>query len=313
MVFFVILQIVFHLLPKILTSYKHTKLTFMLLLSVIYVILGVNLSSPLRNTVNIEPMNKSYNHDGLFYLKVYYQMKKGSNYYDSLKESFLQDKRNIKNQVPQFWFGWRSPVIYYLFKLFQRPSTIIYVFVFLSLVSILCIFLWFRKLTSFLYSITAVSFLIPYFLYGASSMWFMFMEYWGLFFFVFGITAYIYKYFNLSVLFLCISVFIRELYLILLFGLFLSCIFKRDFRYSIKLIGIVLLFSIFLAFHINNVIPYLDSFSIFPANGITLQMSGGLSFVYETIIFGKEYYLFRPIVFLYFLFGLQGQYNDCCW
>jgi hypothetical protein len=106
------------------------------------------------------------------------------------------------------------------------------------------------------------------------------------------------------------------LFIIPLFGLFLNVLLRKDYKYTLKIVLAYLLFGVIIYFHIKNVIPHLDSFSLFPKSSISRKLAGGIEFIFETIIFGRDLYFLKPILIFHSIFGfiglisLRNRYSD---
>lgn len=275
---------------------RNIKVFAVLLFVAMYAVVGHNLSQEIRMTASHEPQDKTYSHDGYHHIKIFYQMKQGVGYYDAFNASQSQDIRSRDNKPAKFWFGWRLPTLHYLLYYMPQASWIVYAFLLLSLIAMWCLYGLLRLEYDWVTSLASVSIIVPYFLYGASSIWFMHMEYWAGFVFIYGITSYAYSRRNLSLLMFAATVFTREIFLLPLFGVFCYALVRRDWKYAVKILGVVTAFAVYLYWHFQNVAQQIEHVSIFPAANIEQKLSGGINFLLTTIKFGTQLYWIRIVV-----------------
>lgn len=147
------------------------------------------------------------------FLKTFYLMKQGNNFYSSFSQALVNCGGFLK--APNDSTGWRFPTVFYLWKLFaQNGWQIRTTFLIFSSLALFCSYLLTRKLSDYKIALLSPYMIIPYFLEAVSGHSFIFMEWWGLFFLIFGLTALLYEKRILSLGFLVLSVLSRETFLI---------------------------------------------------------------------------------------------------
>lgn len=191
---------------------QKTTLILVSLLLLIYTIAATILSNELKNTQLKEPVNEKYEIDTQIFLKTYYLMEKGQGYYRAFASAFILDSRF--EQVPKDSYAWRFPTTFYFWKLVaQNGYQIRIIFLTLSVMSLFCSYLLVKKFVPPPIALLSPYLTMPYFLSGVLSHSFLFIEWWGLFFFIFGLTFLFYNKRNISVFFLIVSVLCRELFI----------------------------------------------------------------------------------------------------
>lgn len=254
-----------------------------------------------------EPVNKTYASDELSFLKTFYLMENGENYYSAFKSARLNLRGSdiLSNDT----FLWRSPVVFWFWELFANSGKqILNLFIFLCFLFFLSIFLIIRKITqSWLLGSLGILLLIPYFYDTlAYKNAFLFTEWWGLFFYVFGITFFFYKNNILAVLFLTLSVITRELFFIPVFIIFIYQLFsKKDYTTFLLPLILFLVFILFHRFNISNSINSSVTFNIL--DRFHLYSIGDLQ---KMISFSMKHYVFwgQKTHYLFVLLGLVASF-----
>lgn len=215
--------------------------------------LNINLS---------EPFNKRYHSDELSFLKTFYLMEHGKDYYTSFKLA----RENLAGEIElnADTFTWRSPTIYLIWSLFLNNGVQIFItFVFLSLVSLGCSFLIIRKISNAKIGIVSASLLALYFIdtlfYKTA---FLFTEWWGVLFIIFAFTALVYKHNVLTTILLTLAVLTREILVIPVLMLLILEIILRRKVFLIYLIPVIA-FGIFYLFHVYFITNLLNKPSNF--------------------------------------------------
>lgn len=252
----------------------------------------------LLQMVSEEPPDEGYSIDTFYYLKIFYLMKNGANYYDAHAVAFDRDARR-GGVPPEGVMGWRLPTLFWLWtKILPLNGTAIeYLFVFSSVVVLVAAFFAARRFLSPAVALLSPLFLSPYLLAGATTLWFVFVEYWGFFLGLLALTTYLYRqsllrYSECLAYFLAFAAAaVREHFLYLsVAGLISAFIYrgKRKWLWTLPLAGFLLLY----VFHYLQVSPYYQ--------GGSLHLSpwwkgGGLSWLKSTIVFGTLFYPHRGI------------------
>ncbi len=206
-----------------------------------------------------EPGFKAYRSDEASFVKTLYLMERGQNYYSAFRDARVNLLGGIRidNEV----LTYRLPTIFYIwtfFSLLGSTSLVLCLFIFFSLFFLYSIYMIVKKLANKWAAVFSVLILLPYFYdtfkYGSA---FLFIEWWGLFFFVYGSAAFIYKHNTNAAVLLSLSVCIRELFIIpIFFWLFYSLIRKKDIR--VFLIPTVV-FTLFYLLHYFSMVLYLGN------------------------------------------------------
>lgn len=197
-----------------------------------------------------EPHDKSYVSDELSFLKTYYLMEKGYGYYEAFKIS--RERLAFGSNLQPDIFTWRMPTVFYVWNIFtQDGEQILTLFILLSAVTLVAVFLILKKFVNTLLSVFGSMLLLPYFFdtfrYKTA---FLFIEWWGTLFFVIGFAAYLYRRNLLSVLFLELAVSTREIFIVPLGFLFMVTLLRRESWKSLLTV-VVLSLGIYLLHSLN--------------------------------------------------------------
>ncbi|MBI4744692.1 MAG: hypothetical protein HY776_07750 [Actinobacteria bacterium] len=263
---------------------------------------------------SVEPSAEQYAFDGLIFLKTFYLMKNGSDYYNSFSLASLLDSRN--DRAPWRIQFFRMPTIFLFWRYFLPAGgeNIIYNFVLFSLFCLISSFLLIRKFSDNRTAILAPFILAPYLVYGATSQWFMAIEYWGLFFAIIAVVFYVYDRLILAIIFSLIAVSVRELYLFLPLTGFIVGVYKKNFKEAMFWIFSIAGFILIYIIHYIAASSFLDS-SLTDASSWGAWFNGGLAFLVRTMSFGLYYFkgmeFFRLASFLALigLFFLNENYK----
>lgn len=222
-------------------------------------------SSTLRTTVSKEPQANTYSNDYLAFLRNYYLVEKGYNYYDALVLSHTQDVRS--NELPPNFWNWRMPTYVYLWQIF--PGTGGYpVYLFFLLISSSTMLVVYWTTSQFLdkkISVLSPYLVLPYFHFAARDISFLAMEWFGLFFVLVTLFFVLKRKFILIFISGLLAALLRETFIVYILSLTaLSFIFKK---YKIAA-ALILSFSIFLVFLIIHV---LRVYNYIPTKGFSLE------------------------------------------
>lgn len=262
----------------------------------------------IKNTyqrVKGEPKDKTYFTDEMKYLKNYYLMKKGAGYY----QSHYQASKNLGGEKDRIWkrdfWGWRLPFVFYFWKLFTKSGGgILNLFILLSSLSLTSSYFIAKKFIRTKLAPLAPLMLFPYFLNAIKSTSFLFITWWGLFFFIFGLLFFYYHQLALATLFFTFAVISREHFIIpLIFMLFFSIIYKKQ-----KLVFLIPIISFFLMIfvHAYNVSSLI---SLETSLGISKRFASiNKNLLLATLAFSTNSYLLvnlRPSL-IWLIFSLMG-------
>lgn len=236
-----------------------------------------------------EPKPFSYTNDELSFLKIYYLMKDGNNFY----QSFAIARSSFSNGgiISQDVFTWRSPAIFFIWQMTAiNGDWILTEFLICIVLLLASVFLLLKKTTNSFISILGVSLMLPYifdtFKYKTS---FLFTEWWGLFFFLYGLTSILYKHQKLGFFLLLLSLLTRELFIIPIFGIFLFSLFTRN-NWKFFLILLILagfyyvLHSIFVTSFLHGSSPHYTFLSRFHFPHV-INIQSMLSFSMRPFVF----------------------------
>lgn len=218
---------------------RNISLMILTLLVLMYSILAISVINKSINISLDEPV--SCTSDEQDFLKTFYLMKKGLGYYNSYASALVNC--GGFQQAPKDSASWRFPTSFYLWKLLaQNGKQIRIIFLIFSLITMLSSYLLMKKVTNYKIALLSPYLLIPYFLEAISGHSFIFMEWWGLFFFIVGLTALYYEKRGSSLGFLILSVFCRELFIVpVILILLIDCIHRRNIRYlSLFLVSVAM-------------------------------------------------------------------------
>lgn len=175
------------------------------------------------------PQPNQYRSDEFVFLRTFYLIRDGKNYYQAFNDAVKNDVRG--GYLTKDVFAWREPTIFYFWGIFARSGIDIAIFfIVLSMATLVSFGLILNRFLPSVVAIVSPVILVPYFwdpfVYQTG---FLFTEWWGLFFFIFGLTAFFYRQKKLSFLFFSLSVMTRELFLFpLIFMLAISLFLKKN-------------------------------------------------------------------------------------
>lgn len=195
-----------------------------------------------------EPENKMYRSDELSFLKTFYLMEQGNDYYTSFKLS----RENLAGEVEleADTFTWRSPIIFLIWSMFLNNGIQIFtLFIFLSCLALGCSFLIVKKISNGKIASVSAFLLSLYFIdtlfYKTA---FLFTEWWGILLIIFAFASLIYKYNIIAAILFTLAVLTREILVLPLLILFIWEIILRRRTFWIYLIPVIV-FGIFYIFH----------------------------------------------------------------
>ncbi len=175
-----------------------------------------------------EPVFGTYRSDEKIFLKTYYLVKSGNSYYDAFQSASANDYANIK--LGPDVFTWRLPTVFYSWQLAQNGNQILILYWSLAVLFFISIYEIIKKLYCSNAGLLAVLLVLPYFAGNLSyKTSFLFVEWWALFFFTFGLALFLYKKLPAAWILLLLSVATRELMIIPIVSFFiLSIALKKN-------------------------------------------------------------------------------------
>lgn len=275
-------------------------------LVIAFLLAALASSSQLREFLVQDLPLGTYNNDPGILFKTYLLMEAGTDYYDAFATAQLG--RFGQQIVSHDIWGWRNPTIFYIWKLVPGESGMNIWLLYLVLASILLLvaFKIGQRYLKFPISILPSFLLFPYLHFGARDQMFLETEWWSMFLFIAGLYFLITRKLFGAIVFLTLTVLVREVYILPIALLFFWVILKNKRLVPVFLIAI-LAFLIFFFYHIYRVNSYIDAWNtLFSPRTV----ENGLFFVQQTLAFASWEYLFyqlRP--FIFFLVAATGG----CW
>jgi hypothetical protein len=227
-------------------------LTFIIApLVVVFVITSWINSAALRTYLAHEPIGETYRSDLDDFLKTYYLMERGTNYYTSFSKAVEQNA--FKGYVAPNMWSWRLPTIFYIWKYLPGSSglDIYYLFILsagLALWLAHKIFLVMVPEQFHKYSLLSAYLMYPYLHYGARDTVMLHTEWWTLVPLFGGLYLLQRKRIAMAAVAFTFAVLIRELFIIpLVLSSTLMFIFRQP-RWKVVLLPVVVL-SLILVVH----------------------------------------------------------------
>jgi hypothetical protein len=270
-------------------------------LFIAFLILNILLSSAVTSSALLrilpqEPVDESYAFDAFIYLKTFYKMAKGVDYYHALPEAAIADARVDK--VESWLSGYslfRLPTVFYLWRIFagNNGSNIFYLSLLLVIGAILLTFYAIRGIAGDIIA-TFSSVLVAVYLYvGATWLNILFPDWWGALFGFLALSFFFMKKYPFAAGFALLGALSREaMGLLIVAGLLAGIFTKRQEIWSWFGIAFTLFLSIY------GIHQYLVRMNI------TLKGTGLANF-YKwqiTSLYVTTNYLNFPLTFL----GLQS-------
>ncbi|MHB8842536.1 MAG: hypothetical protein ACYC56_12260, partial [Candidatus Aquicultor sp.] len=128
--------------------------------------------------------------DGALYLKVFFLMKQGLSYYDALPVACEQDVR--MGHAPASVLSWRLPTTFEIWQMLPANGVYIqFLFVVMSALSLIAAFFFASRYLKPVAALSAPIIIMPYLVKGAATLWFPFLEFWGLFLAIIAMSLYV--------------------------------------------------------------------------------------------------------------------------
>jgi hypothetical protein len=261
----------------------------------------VGIFQSLKKEINLT----THTNDERTYLKIFYLMKKGLNYYQA---NYLAFQANLETEATVWTkdvWGWRLPFVFYFWKtLAKNGGEIMLLFCLFSLIFLFCAYLLAKKFVPKKLALFAPGILFPYFLNALISGSFLFISWWALFFFTFGLTFFFYRRHRWATIFFTLAVISRELFLIPLGSMFLIALIYKKNKSVFSLPLIIFLFVI--AFHYHQVSQFVSLENPWGIQKRFMLFNKGL--LLSSLAFSTNNYLFvslRPSL-IWIIFSLLG-------
>lgn len=211
------------------------NLKIFFLLNIFFFLVSLALAPVLINYFNIkvdaEPIEKTYRSDEISYLKTFYLMEKGQNYYTAHQQARadLIGAGNLKKDI----FTWRLPTIFYFWKILANNGDGIFViFIFLLLNFLMSIFYLIKNFSNKLGGLVSVLLILPYvFDLLSYKTAFLFIEIWAVIFLIIGLSLISSKRYIESTILFTMAVSTRELMVIPLLICLIIAFAKKEVKY----------------------------------------------------------------------------------
>ncbi len=198
-----------------------------------------------------EPGREAYNSDESDYLKTFYLMEKGDDFYVAHRTALIADDRflDFKGDVA----GWRLPTIFYFWKFVANSGTNIrFSFLVLSSISLVSVYFLMKRFVGVL-GLLSVYLLTPYFLGAVTDKSFLFIEWWAVIFLIFGLTLLVYNKRLLAYIVFLLCLATRETFIVPVFSIiFWDILTRKRFLLAFITIGALALFFFFHMANLGN-------------------------------------------------------------
>lgn len=272
----------------------------------IFIFTSVINSGDLRRSISFEPAAETYFRDYFSFLKVFYLVERGYDYYPAHVKAHHEDARF--DYVPQQIWGWRLPTYAYLWAAFPGSGGVS-IYIFFIVLSSMALFFSYEIAKIFIdknLSVLSPYLIFPYFHFAARDVAFLEMEWWSVCFMILGIYYFIRKKLLLATLLLIMTVLVRETFVIPMILIAIISLASKRFKHFFYLFSVGIIFIGFLIFHFLMVTEYI------PRSIKSLEPRDhpiGLFFLQQTFSYGSwEYLLFnlRPFLLLSLLNLISG-------
>ncbi|KKP59932.1 MAG: hypothetical protein UR52_C0001G0012 [Candidatus Gottesmanbacteria bacterium GW2011_GWA1_34_13] len=275
---------------------------------IIFIITSYGNSKNLRNYLSHEPINGTYRTDMDDFLKTYYLMKQGNDYYSSYKMAV--ENNPFKGVVSTNLWSWKFPTVYYFWKILPgNAQSIYFVFIILAIFTLYSAYLFTANNLSeknrYL-AILSPYLLYPYLHYAGRDATFLQTEWWAVMLLIIGAYFMSVKKIKLTIICFSLSILIRELMIIPILFAFGYLLIKKNHLWRIFVVPILLFIvaTILHMFFVKNQIPLTNQFFT-PRIHIL-----GYKIIIATLAFGSwEFYFYKLRLFIWFyLIALMGVY-----
>ena len=265
-------------------------------------------SLELRTYLIHEPVSETYRSDLDDFLKTYYLMQRGQEYYLSFSQAVTENA--FKGYVAQNLWAWRMPTVFYFWKMIPGPAGIS-IYVAFLLLAALALHAVYRILARLLpetqrhLGILAPYMFYPYLHFAARDRVLLHTEWWAVFFMLFAIYGYVSKKPVLFMGCLLIALLMRELFIIPV-GLAGIWFWLKKDKTAVRILITIGGFGLFFVLHSLIVKRLMFSTATFASPRVHVL---GKDIILSTLAFGAwEYFFFRIRIFLVFyvlaVFGL---------
>lgn len=256
------------------------------------------VGGPVRAFLSRDLPLYTYNNDWGVLYKTYLLLEADFNYYDAYRTAQLG--RFDQPLVPGDIWGWRLPSLFFLWQMLPGTSGIsIYIlYLVLAAGTLYSAYLIGVRYLGPNLGILSPYLLFPYLSFGARDQIMLATEWWGMFFFIIGLFFLISRRYFWAIIFLSLTVLVREVYVLPLVLMAIYALFRRRTMLAVFAIPLIA-FGVLYLFHIIWTSSYIDAWGTLAAARV---VQSGWFFVQQTLAFASWEYLFvnfRP--FLVFL------------
>ena len=287
---------------------------------IVQIISSIDVGATVRRLSRHEPADRSYNFDGIRYLKAFYLMKRGVDWYEACVESTRVDARG-PFEVPRVVMNYRLPTLYALLSFLPDGSWIQILFILLSCFGMWAAFDVVRRLMRAdkgnsqereLCALAAALLSSPYFLLGAVTWFYTFHEYWACFAALAAMTLLARGQTVVAVLMGVLSACIREHFLLVLIVISVLACRSGNLRGLATVCAGWFLLVLVYVIHVWHALPYTGQ-GVSEGTAVWLHWPSLKSVLYATM-FGSTLYPWPtatvPLLLLSALWGLWGHRNE---
>jgi len=234
-------------------------ITLLLFLTIGYLVIAITNGGQVRAIVSQEPIYDNYTTDMMGYLKTYYLIKKDMPFYQAYALGEIGDAAG--DSYPGEIWGWKTPFLFYLWKIFpgKDGKSIYWFFTCLVLLVPLTSYLIAKELVGQKLACLSSFLVWPYFLLPLKEITFIQVEWWALIFFLLGFYFLLKEKVLWTTLFFSFTLFARELFAVHLLSLFIVLLITKKRKMIISILLPFLFISLFYLFvHMPNVDQYED-------------------------------------------------------
>lgn len=268
--------------------------TLLLFLTIGYLVIALTKGGQVRARVSQEPIYGSYTTDMMGYLKTYYLIKKGMPFYQAYA---LGEIGGAAGGYPGEIWGWKTPFLFYLWKIFPGKDgrSIYWFFTCLVLLIPLTSYLIAKELVGQKLAYLSSLLVWPYFLLPLKEITFIQVEWWALTLFLLGFYFLLKEKVIWTTLFFSFTLFARELFAVHLLSLLIVLLITKKRKMIISILLPFLFISLFYLFvHIPNVGKYEDLSILsdwWRISPKTINLFLSWKYVQTTLAFNSQQYL----------------------
>lgn len=264
-------------------------------------------SGSIRNYVTHEPQPETYRTDMDDFLRTYYLMEKGDNYYVSFNTAVRENA--FKSQASYNLWSWRLPTVFYMWK-FIPGNDALGIYLLFLLLCVIALFSAYALCLKIIgqdkmpLSLLSAYLLFPYLHFAARDQTFLQTEWWGMIPMLVGLNFFFGRRNMLSICMFTLALLTREIFVVPMVLLFLiALVYRRQSAWIFLYPIIFLIIAIGLhAFNILKYIPYTEVFLRGRFHGLDKTI------LLATLAFGSWEYYFNGlrIFIIFYILGIIG-------